>query len=245
MAATLTRATARTERVLRIVCAATLATTLVTTVLVSDTLDRAGHSSRLREATPQPPPHLRPSTVALRLTDLPRGFAIDHANTGPVNWHDLAKLATTRRLALLRNSGLIAEYDASYYRRSTWHGQRVDFLGVRTVSTIFRTAGGATRAFDDAHNPVLSLTRLMTRVPTTTSEADEWQEAAHTDHTGHTTILVRWRAGRITGGLVLFGSGPLATTTYATTLAQISLRHALHAAVKRAAGSLTRLSQGF
>lgn len=229
MAATLTRATARTKRVLPIVCAATLATTLVTTFLINDTLDWAAQSSRLREATPQPPMHLPPSTVALRLSDLPRGFAIDRANTGPVSWHDLAKLATKRRLALLRRNGLIAEYDASFNRTSKWRGQLVDFLGVRTVATIFRTAGGASRAFDDAHNPVLSLTRLMTRVPMTTSEADEWQEAAHIDHTGHTTILVRWRLGRITGGLVLFGSGTRATTTYASTLALISIRRALHA----------------
>jgi hypothetical protein len=209
-----------------IACAALLAAAGVITL--NDTLDPSSQSGRRAEGAPQPPTHLPPSDVTLRLSDLPRGFVIDYANTSPVSWHDLAGLATKRRLALLRHNGLIAEYDASFYRTSSWQGQPADFLGVRTVATTFKTVSGAQRVFDDPHNPLLSLTHSMRRIRATANKADERQEATHTDSTGHTTILVRWRAGRTTGGLVLFGSGPSATTTYATTVALISLRRALH-----------------
>ena len=225
---TFPRASTRSKRTLLVACAVLLAASGGTALLfISHALNPSGHTRQSRKAAPQPPTRLAPASVTLRLADLPRGFAIDHANTGPVSWHDLANLATTRRLALLHRNGLLAEYDASFYRTSTWLGQLVDFLGIRTVATTFKTTGGARHAFDDPHNPVLSLTRWMTPVPTTTHEADDWQEAAHTDHTGHTTILVRWRAGRITGGLVLFGPSSRATTTYASTLALISLRRAV------------------
>jgi hypothetical protein len=196
-------------------------------LLINGPLDRPRQPSRQQETAPQQPAHLPPSSITLRLSDLPRGFAVDYANSGPVSWHDLARLATARRLALLQRSGLIAEYDASFNRAGTWHGLIVDFLGVRTVATTFKTIRGATRAFGDTRNPLLTLTHLMRSVSSQPHEADEWQEAAHTDHTGNTTIVVRWRAGRITGGLVLFGSGSRATTRYARALAQISLRRAL------------------
>ena len=225
---TLPRASARSKRIRLIASAVLLAATGGTALLfIHQALNPSGHTSQSPKAAPQSPTRLPPASVTLRLADLPRGFSIDHANTGLVSWHDLANLGTKRRLALLHRNGLIAEYDASFYRTSTWRGQLVDFLGVRTVATTFKTVVGAARAFDDPHNPVLSLARWMTRVRMTIHEADEWQEAAHTDRTGHTTILVRWRVGRITGGLVLFGLSSRATTGYASTLALISLRRAV------------------